>query len=57
MAGTQLYFDPARNRITGTYATTYREITKDEVPALVRAGAEVDKSAREVNATLKQQSQ
>jgi hypothetical protein len=50
---TVLYYNPARNVITSTFAPGCREVTKAEVPDLIRAGAEVDQSARETNVLIK----
>lgn len=57
MPDTRLYFDPVANKITGTYNTRCTEITKDQVPELIRKGAEVDDSAREVNGAIKRAEQ
>lgn len=57
MADAKLFFDPRRNVITAQYSAQAHEITKADVPELVRKGAEVDQSAREMNAALKQQGQ
>ncbi|VVE10329.1 hypothetical protein [Pandoraea commovens] len=50
----EIYFDPALNLITADPkpGSNARVITKAEVPDLVRAGAEVDKSARDVSKRL-----
>lgn len=57
MPDTSLYFDPAKNVITAQWSAQAHEITKDEVPALIRKGARVDQSARDLNKLLKQAGQ
>lgn len=54
MDAMKLYFDPERNRITGEYMAGRVEIQKADVARLVRAGAEVEDSAREANQVIKQ---
>lgn len=55
MADAKLFFDPRRNVITAQYNDQAHEITKADVPELVRKGAEVDTSARDLNAQWKQE--
>lgn len=57
MPDTILYFDPIKNRITAVYTPQCTEITKDQVPALVRKGAEVDQSARDLNDLMRRAGQ
>jgi hypothetical protein len=57
MPDTILYFDPTKNRITAVYTPQSHEITKSEVPALVRKGAEVDQSARDLNDLMRRAGQ
>lgn len=50
-----LYYDPDRKIITAKplAGSNARPIKKEEVPALIRDGAEVDQTARDLNRTLK----
>lgn len=54
MTQPEIYFDPDLNLITADPkpGSNARVITKADVPALVRAGAEVDKSARAISQRL-----
>lgn len=50
----EIYYDPDLKLITADPkpGSNARVITKAEVPSLVRAGAEVDKSARDISKRL-----